>query len=144
MAVARDPTVTTALSESGRELVESGLAFATREGDPEALGRLLVGLSTDRARVRRAGARCAEHAERACSYSITAAPLIEWCRRPRRIERGGERRLRVALASEPQALSSLLEAYLAEIPAHRLAYRSVRWLWRRFARASRWGVERDT
>lgn len=138
------PAVTTALSESGRELVERGLAFSVRQGDPEGLGRRLVELSRDRERVMRVGARCAEHAERACSYAATAAPLIEWCASPRRIDRGGERRLRVALASEPQALNGLLEAYLAEIPAHRLAYRSLRWVWRRFARPRRRGVGRET
>lgn len=138
------PAVTTALSEPGRELVERGLAFAVRQGDSEGLGRLLVELSRDRERVEQVGARCANHAERTCSYAVTAAPLIEWCGSPRRIDRGGERRLRVALASEPQALSGLLEAYLAEIPAHRLAYRSIRWLWRRFTRPRRWGVERET
>jgi glycosyltransferase involved in cell wall biosynthesis len=134
------PAITTAASESGRDLVRRGLAFATPQEDPEALARLLIRLSRERDRVRAVGALCVEHAERECSYAVTARPLVEWCANPRRTPREGERRLRVALASEPQALSGLLEDYLAEIPPHRLAYRSVRWLWRRFARARR---ERD-
>ena len=131
------PAVTTAASESGRDLVQRGLAFATAQGDPTALAHVLVELSRDRDRVRRVGAQCAVYAERACSYAATATPLVEWCGNPRRVLRAGEKRLRVALASEPRALSGLLEDYLAEIPPHRLAYRSVRWLWRRFARSRR-------
>lgn len=131
------PAVTTAASESGRELVRLGLAFAARSGDPDALARLLVDLSRKRDRVRMMGRRCAEYAEHTCSFAVTARPLVEWCASPRLAARGAEKRLRVALASEPQALSGLLEDYLAEIPPHRLAYRSVRWLWRRFTHARR-------
>jgi hypothetical protein len=131
------PAVTTAASESGRDLVQRGLAFAAHQGDPQALARILVELSRDRDRVRTVGARCAEYAERVCTYAVTTRPLVEWCANPRRAARSDEKRLRVALASEPRALSGLLEDYLAEIPPHRLAYRSVRWLWRRFARACR-------
>lgn len=131
------PAVTTAASESGRDLVQRGLAFTIQQGDPQALARTLVELSRDRERVRTVGARCAAYAERACTYAVTSRPLVEWCTNPRRAARSDEKRLRVALASEPRALSGLLEDYLAEIPPHRLAYRSVRWLWRRFARARR-------
>jgi len=131
------PAVTTAASESGRDLVRRGLAFETVPGLPAALAEVLVALSRDRERVRRVGLQCAAHAEQSCTYRATAAPLVEWCASPQRVVAGAGRRLRVALASEPLALSGLLEDYLAEIPAHRLAYRSVRWVWRRLTRSRR-------
>lgn len=131
------PAVTTAASEAGRELVRRGLAFATPPGDPVGLAKVLIDLSRDRERVRRIGARCRVHAEADHNYAATAAPLVRWCADPRAASRAREGRLRVALASEPRALSGLLEDYLAEIPPHRLAYRSVRWLWRRLIRSRR-------
>jgi glycosyltransferase involved in cell wall biosynthesis len=131
------PAVTTAASESGRDLVRLGLAFATPQADPAALAQVLVALSRERERVGRVGAQCARYAQESCTYTATAAPLVEWCTRPTRAARIGDKRLRVALASEPLALSGLLEDYLAEIPLHRLGYRSLRWVWRRVARSRR-------
>jgi hypothetical protein len=136
------PAVTTAASELGADLVRRGLAFGTAQGDPSALAKVLVDLSRDRDRARRVGEQCVVYAEVACSYAATAAPLVEWCTNPRCAPRVGEKRLRVALASEPRALSGLLEDHLAEIPPHRLAYRSVRWLWRRLMRSLRRAEER--
>jgi glycosyltransferase involved in cell wall biosynthesis len=130
------PAVTTAQSEAGRDFLRRGLAFHTQRGCHAGLAKVLVALSRDRERVRRVGLQCAAYAEQSCTYLATAAPLVEWCARPRRVATARSR-LRVALASEPLALSGLLEDYLAEIPPHRLACRSVRWAWRRFMRSRR-------
>ena len=127
------PAITTGVSEMGRVLVERGLAFGVHPGDADDLCRTLVYLTRDRARVRSTGDVCRVHAEQRLGFSVTAAPLVDWCARPR-VDTSRDGRGRLALVSDPRALSRLLEEYLATLPPGELGYRSLRWLWRRLVR----------
>lgn len=131
------PAITTGLSEMGRKLVDAGLAFGVPVGDPSALAATLVRLARDRSRVRETAERCEQHAARHLRPATTCRPLVDWCTRPTKLGAECASPLRIALASEPRALSGLLESYLAELGAVELGYRSVRWLWRRFVGAAR-------
>ena len=127
------PAVTTGASEMGRLLVDRGLAFGVRSADADDLCRTLVYLARDRARVGAVGEACREYAERRLGFSITAAPLLEWCAKPRAAaSRNG--RPRLALVSDPRSVSRLLEEYVNSLGPSELGYRSVRWLWRRLTR----------
>ena len=127
------PAVTTGVSEMGRALVERGLAFGVRPGDAEDLCRTLTYLARDRTRVCATGEACREYADRRLGFTATAAPLLEWCAKPQAPSvRNG--RPRLALVSDPRAVSGLLEEYVNSLGATELGYRSVRWLWRRLVR----------
>jgi len=127
------PAITTAQSEVGRSLVDRGLAFGVRPGDAEDLGRTLVYLARDRERLRATGLACREDAARRATFAVTARPLLEWCEAP--FSRPPDRRpARLALVSDPRALSGLLEEYVATLGPVELGYRSVRWVWRRVSR----------
>jgi glycosyltransferase involved in cell wall biosynthesis len=127
------PAITTGQSELGRFLVERGLAFGVRPGDAEDLGRTLVYLARDRERLRTTALACKGDAARRATFAVTARPLLEWCEAP--VSRPLDRRpARLALVSDPRALSGLLEQYVATLGPAELGYRSVRWIWRRVAR----------
>jgi hypothetical protein len=135
------PAITTGQSELGRSLVDRGLAFGVRPGDVEDIGRTLVYLARGRERLRATGLACREDAARRSTFAVTARPLIEWCKAPlARPPAGQESRL--ALVSDPRALSGLLEEYVATLGPAELGYRSVRWLWRRVVRS--WVNHRPT
>lgn len=127
------PAITTGQSELGRSLVDRGLAFGVRPGDVEDLGRTLVYLARDRERLRATALACKEDAARRATFAVTARPLLEWCKAP--VSRPPDRRpARLALVSDPRALSGLLEQYVATLGPFELGYRSVRWVWRRVSR----------
>ena len=126
------PCLTTAQSELGRSLVERGMAFSFRPGDPESLTEVLRGLLRDRDRLRAAGRAGLRYVETELSFERTAAPLVRWCRQPVRAgDAGGPRPLSVGLFSEPAAVVHLLEAYLASLSLGQLGFRGLRWIGRR-------------
>jgi len=135
------PAITTGQSELGRSLVDRGLAFGVRPSDAEDIGRTLVYLARDRERLRATAIACQEDAARRSTFAVTARPLLEWCEAPLARPPDGQG-ARLALVSDPRALSGLLEEYVATLGPAELGYRSVRWLWRRVARS--WANHRPT
>jgi glycosyltransferase involved in cell wall biosynthesis len=125
------PCVTTARSELGRELVWRDLAFGVPPADADALAERLVYLAANRDVIDGVATACRAYAEQAHAYEVTASRLVEWCSAPVRAADRGEPPIVVGLVSEPRTMVRLLEAYVAELSAGQLAYRSVRWLWRR-------------
>jgi glycosyltransferase involved in cell wall biosynthesis len=128
------PAVSTGLSEPGRLGVDQGLAFRVTPGDARDLARVIVDLSGHRDRVRHAGSRCRDYVSERLSVRRTTEPLVAWCRRPHRTASRRDRGFRLALASDPRSLTGLLEDYLADLGPGEIAYRSVRWFWRRLRR----------
>ena len=128
------PCVTTALSELGRALRARDLAFAVPTRDPEALAGALVDAASDPERLRAMGEACAAWCDEHFAYDLTAQTLVEWCRAPiRAADQGYPRVVTLGSLTEPRAMVQLLEAYLNELGLEQVAYRSVRWLWRRLA-----------
>ena len=129
--------VTTARSELGRSLVANGLALAVPPRNPEALADVLIAAAAEPGRVQSMGAACAAYCERCFGYQDTARSLVEWCGSPlRAADHGCERVVTLGSLSEPRAMAQLLEAYLNDLELKQVAYRSVRWLWRRLVRRS--------
>jgi glycosyltransferase involved in cell wall biosynthesis len=130
------PCVTTAHSELGRDLASRGLAFAVPSSDSRALSDTileLAGTGVDAA----LRDDCRAFAARRCGYERTAAELVEWCAAPARAADRGRVPITVGLVSEPTTMVKLLEAYVAELGPGELAYRTVRWVWRRLAARAR-------
>ena len=123
--------MTTARSELGRELVWRDLAFAVPPADADALAERLVYLAAHRDVIDGVATACRAYARQAHAYEATASRLVEWCSAPVRAADRGEPPIVVGLVSEPRTMVRLLEAYVAELSVGQLAYRSVRWLWRR-------------
>jgi hypothetical protein len=94
----------------------------------------LVELARDDDRRAHLRDRALEHAARQSNHRETASPLVEWCDSPTRAADCGEPSIRIALASEPRALATLLEDYVLTLGPLELGYRAARWLWRRAIR----------
>ncbi len=133
--------VTTGLSEFGAGMVDRGMAFGVPPGDSKALADMLCRLATERLRVQRAGAACAEEAARRLTPERTAASLVRWCNRPAfSADRGGVPSLTTGLFAEPSSLARMLESYLATLSWGQIVYRSGRWIMRRLGRGRRAGL----
>lgn len=126
------PCVTTAHSELGRDLVDRGLAYPVAPSDAVALSETIVRLAGTGIEEGLRD-RCRAYAGRRCGYERAAAELVEWCADPLRAADCGRVPITVGLVSEPTTMVKLLEAYVAELSPRELAYRSVRWVWRRIA-----------
>ena len=76
-----------------------------------------------------------EWAARERGFARTAAPLLEWCADPCFArDRDGARLVRLGLLSQPQTSVEMLEAYVAQLPAHEILRRGLRWFARRVRR----------
>jgi glycosyltransferase involved in cell wall biosynthesis len=126
------PCVTTAHSELGRDLSDRGLAFSVPPSDAGALSETIVRLAGTGVEAALRD-RCRAYAARSCGYEQTAAELVEWCAAPAAAADRGRVPITVGLVSEPTTMVKLLEAYVAELSPGELAYRSIRWVWRRLA-----------
>ncbi len=135
--------VTTARSESGAALVESGFALAALPGDADDLARVVGdaarALPEGVATARIDGARWVA---RERSLAATAAPLLEWCAEPAFArDRDGARLLRLGLLSQPGTSAEMLEAYVAELPVREILRRGLRWIARRSGAALGRGLQ---
>jgi hypothetical protein len=132
------PCVTTALSESGRNLTARGLCIPVEPCDPRSLATALGVLARDRPRCIRLGAAAQEYAREQLRFDVTAAPLLSWATRPSHARDFGRRRsVQIGLVSEPAAMIDLLECYLSDLGLGEVAYRGGRWLVRQLARRAR-------
>jgi glycosyltransferase involved in cell wall biosynthesis len=132
------PCVTTALSESGRDLTARGLSIPVEPCDARSLAAALGALARDRSRCMRLGAAVQEHARAHLGFDVTAAPLLSWALRPVHArDFGRERSVQIGLVSEPAAMIDLLECYLSDLGLGEAAYRGARWLARQLARRVR-------
>jgi len=77
------PTLAGELSEITTVLREKGIGFTYPLGDPEALGRSLVELASDRDRVQEVGRRAREYAKECLTFHATVRPLVHWASAPR-------------------------------------------------------------
>lgn len=126
------PCVTTALSESGAELVRRGLGWQVPIADPAALAAKIRELVASASMVAASGQRAREVAARELGFELTAAALTRWCLAPERAgDHGAERLVRLGLLSRPEASTELLEAYVKELPLWQLLRRGLRWTLRR-------------
>lgn len=131
---------TTALSETGRELVDAKLARPVRCGDAADLARTILAAAGDRDALAEAALRGAHWVATVRGLADTAAPLRRWCAAPQRAgDHGAARLVRVGLLSHPERSVELLEAYVATLPLRELARRGLRWIWRRATFARRPG-----
>lgn len=145
------PCVTTAQSETGRLLVEEGLALRCELGDGADLASVIreaaVESRQERATANAGGwevqttgmGRLGASAVRGRAWVIrerglgdTARPLLEWCQSPRfASDRDGARFLRLGLISHPQSSLEMLEAYVAGLSLREVVRRGTRWVVRR-------------
>lgn len=126
------PVVTTAASETGRELVDAGIAFACRGGDAADLARAILQALHQPHTLAEAAARGRRWAAVERGYTRTAEPLLRWCAAPQPArDRDGARLVRLGLLSHPETSVEMLEAYVAALPVREIARRGLRWIMRR-------------
>lgn len=126
------PSVTTALSEAGAELLARGFAFASEASRADSLDRALRVACARPETIRAAGRDGAAWVASERAPDLTAVPLVEWCASPRFAgDAAGQPLLRIGLVSQPATSAEMLEAYVAELPVGEVARRGARWLWRR-------------
>ncbi|MFN2427887.1 MAG: sulfatase-like hydrolase/transferase, partial [Candidatus Binatia bacterium] len=126
--------VTTAQSETGEQLVASGLALACKEGDSRDLARAIREAMSDpeRSGLAHARAQGREWAAAGRSFARTAAPLLAWCQAPRFArDHDGARLVRLGLLSQPQTSVEMLEAYVSQLSTGEVLRRGLRWFARR-------------
>jgi glycosyltransferase involved in cell wall biosynthesis len=129
------PCVTTARSELGRRLVDGGLAYGVRPANPQALADTLARAAAEPEKLRAMGDACARYCKQNFNCTTTAGELVAWCRQPLRASDSGARRVvKLGSFAEPQAMAQMLEAYLDELHLREVAFRGLRWLWRRLGR----------
>lgn len=127
---------TSARSELGRCLATRELALPWHPGDAGSLASCLLAAARDPERTAAIGEAGRHWACSHLGFEVTAAPLVDWCRAPGRAgDAGRQAPLSLGLFSEPGSVVHLLENYLASLSLTQLAWRSLRWLWRRLRRA---------
>lgn len=132
------PLATTALSETGRELVREGLAIAVKPGDAGDLAEAILRAAASPEERHETARRGAQWAASARGLEDTAAPLLRWCAAPRAArDRDGARLVRLGLLSHPETSVEMLEAYVAALPLREVARRGTRWVLRRALSAAR-------
>jgi len=126
------PFVTTAGSETGRELVEAGIALACRSGDAADLARVITRAMQQPEALAEAAARGRQWVADERGYPRTAEPLLRWCAAPVVArDRDGARLVRLGLLSHPETSVEMLEAYVAALPLREIVRRGLRWIVRR-------------
>ena len=110
------PAAVTLSAELTRKLGQAGLAFPFPHGDGPMLGKLLLELANNPAKLKEAGQRGKDYVLRNFNYMTACAPLRAWAENPRRAPDAGQPRP-FTLANSNQELEKQLAIYKSQLEA---------------------------